>query len=169
MNKVLHQFFTKDHDRIENLLDKASENPERIEMTYYSQFRSGLLRHIKMEERILFPAARKVNKELISELLPRFRAEHGALTALMVPPPDSAVIKAIRYVMEKHNEAEEKDGGMYEVCEELTHGQTQELIEELEAMKEVPTLPHNTHPIAMEAAKRALERADYDYDVIIGE
>lgn len=169
MNKPLYRFFTDDHHRIEGLLDSATAKPGKIDMEYYSRFRAGLLRHIKMEERILFPAAKSVNKELMESLIPRFKAEHGALTALMVPPPDASLIHAIRFVLQKHDKAEEKPGGMYDVCEKLTRSRTQDLIDQLVDVPEVLLQSHNPAPIALEAAKRALKRAHYDYDDINGE
>lgn len=60
MNKPLYDFFTNDHHRVEGFLDKATEKPGEINMEYYHQFRTGLLKHIKMEENILFPAAQKL-------------------------------------------------------------------------------------------------------------
>jgi len=168
MNKPLYQFFTKDHHRLESLLKKASEQPGEIKMEYYHPFRKGLLRHIKMEEKVLFPAAKKVNPAVMEKLTPQYRLEHGALTALMVPPPDLSVIKAIRFVLEKHDYAEEKPGGLYDVCEALTSGQTQELLDQLENMQEVPVHPPNPAPIAIESARRALARAGYDFDEIVG-
>lgn len=168
MNKPLHQFFTNDHHRIDILLSKATEQPGEIEMNYYHQFREGLLRHIKMEEKTLFPAAKKVNDDLMKQLIPRYRLEHGALTALMVPPPTSDLIKVIRYVLEKHDEAEEEPGGLYDVCEALTLGQTQELLDQLVTTEEVPVHPPNPAPIALESARRALIRAGYNYDEIVG-
>ncbi len=166
MNKPLHHFFTEDHHRIEQLLNKAIEQPGEIEMNYYHQFRTGLLRHIKMEEKTLFPAAKKANQAVMQELIPRYRLEHGALTALMVPPPSSSLIKAIIFVLEKHDMAEEEPGGLYDVCEALTQGQTQELLAQLAEVEEVPVHPPNPTPIAIESARRALARAGYDYDEI---
>ncbi|MEO8415528.1 MAG: hemerythrin domain-containing protein [Ginsengibacter sp.] len=87
MNKPLHQFFTEDHHRIDKLLNKATEQPGEIEMNYYHQFRTRLLRHIKMEEKTLFPAAKKANHAMMHQLIPRYRPDHGALTALMEPIP----------------------------------------------------------------------------------
>jgi hemerythrin superfamily protein len=169
MNKPLHQFFTKDHHRIETLLNKATEQLDEIKMEYYHQFRTGLLRHIKMEEKTLFPAAKKANDAVMQKLIPRYRLEHGALTALMVPPPTLSLIKAIRYVIEKHDMAEEEEGGLYDVCEALTQGQTQELLDQLADTEEVPVHPPNPAPIALESARRALARAGYNYDEIVGE
>lgn len=164
MSKSLHQFFTEDHHRIEGLLNKATKNVDAIDRDYYHQFRTQLLRHIKMEEKILFPAAKKANPEVTKELLPQYRLEHGALTALMVPPPTPSLIKVIRYLLDIHDLAEEEPGGLYDICEHLTKGQTEELLNQLHATTEVPVHPPNPAPIAMASARRALERAGYDYD-----
>ncbi|HEU5366515.1 MAG TPA: hypothetical protein VFU62_13340 [Hanamia sp.] len=169
MNKPLYHFFATDHHRIEELLNKATERPGEIQMEYYHQFRSGLLRHIKMEEKTLFPAAKKVDAVLMEKIIPRFRLDHGALTALMVPPPTAAVIKLIRHVLEKHDFAEEEPGGLYDICESLTHKETQKLLDQLAKTEEVPVHPPNPAPIAIEAARRALARAGYDLDKIISE
>lgn len=167
MNRPLHQFFTNDHHRIDQLLQKATMEPGNIDMKFYHQFREGLLRHIKMEEKTLFPAAKKVDEDVMKKLIPRYRLEHGALTALMVPPPTPPLIKVIRFVLEKHDQAEEEPGGIYDVCEELTSGQTQDLLNELSLTENVPVHPTNPAPIAMESAIRALSRAGYNYDEII--
>lgn len=167
MTKPLHDFFESDHRQIDDLLQQAIAQPEAIEMEYYLQFRARLLRHIKMEEKILFPAAKRINPEVIKEVIPQYRLEHGAITALMVPPPTEELIKVIRYVLEKHNLKEEEPGGLYDICEALTQGQSQELLDELLATKAVPVHPPNPAPIAMASARRALIRAGYDYDEIL--
>lgn len=167
MNKPLHQFFTEDHHRIEKLLNKALEQPDKIEMSYYHQFRSQLLRHIKMEEKILFPAAKKANPEVTKDLIPRYRLDHGALTSLMVPPPTLPLINVIKYILEEHDLAEEEPGGLYDVCEALTQGQTQDILNQLAETEEVPVHPPNPAPIAIESARRALARAGYDFDEVM--
>lgn len=167
MNKPLHQFFTNDHHRIDDLLNKAAHQPDEFNLEYYDQFRAGLLRHIGMEEKILFPAATRANKGIMPELIPRFRLEHGALTSLMVPPPTSTLVKVIRHILKIHDWAEEQPGGLYEVCESLTKGQTQKLLKQLVQFPEVPIHPCNPAPYALDAAKRALTRANYNYDDIV--
>lgn len=164
----LHQFFANDHHRIEQFLVKATKEPGEIDMENYNQFRTQLLRHIKMEERILFPAAKLVNFAVMEQLIPRYRLDHGALTALVVPPPTAEIIKVIRYVLERHDIAEEEPGGLYEVCEALTQGQTQALLDQLLVAEQVPLHPPNPAPIALASAKRALLRAGYDFDEIVG-
>lgn len=166
MNKPLYDFFTKDHRRIDMLLDKATERADEIEMTYYHQFRTGLLKHIKMEEKILFPAAQKANNGNPLPLAGKLRLDHGALTALMVVPPDAKIIKVLRYVLDKHDLLEEEPGGMYDTCEKLTAAETQGLLEQLEKLTEVPVHSHNSADYALDAAKRALERAGFDFDAL---
>lgn len=168
MNKPLYHFFTSDHHRIEALLDKATEIPGEIQEVYYHRFRTGLLKHIKMEEKILFPAAQKANGGIPLSLAAKLRLDHGALTALMVVPPTPQVIKVLRHVLEKHDLLEEEPGGMYDVCEKLTGTETRSLLEQLEKVTEVPVHPHNRADFALEAAKRALERAGFDYDALAG-
>ena len=56
---------------------------------------------------------------------------------------------------------------MYDGCEALTQGQTQELLDQLADIEEVPVHPPNQAPIALESARRALERAGYDFDEIV--
>lgn len=150
-------------------MNKAILPDGSIDMRYYNRFRTGLLRHIKMEEKILFPAAMGVDKEVMTKILPRFRLEHGALTALMVPPPTAVLIKVIKHVIDKHDFAEEEPGGLYDICEQLTEGQTDRLLEQLSNTTEVPVHPPNPAPFALEAAKRSLARANYDFDTIAGE
>src|SRR5699024_9349723 len=130
----------------------------------YHQFRTGLLRHIKMEEKILFPAAQKANGGEPLPLAPKLRLDHGALTALMVVPPTPEVVKVLRHVLDIHDELEEEKGGMYEACEKLTADRIDEVLEKLQATTEVPVQPHNRADYALGAAKRALNRAGFDYD-----
>lgn len=166
MNKPLHQFFTQDHRRIDDLLECATANPEQIDNTIYRQFRIGLLTHIKMEEKILFPAAKKANG---GEPLPnfeRFRREHGALTTLMAVPPNPEMLRVLTHVLEQHDEAEEIHGGMYDLCESLTTAQTEEILKQLAQITPVPVHPPNPLPAVLKAAKRILKRAGYDYDKI---
>ena len=167
MNKPLYHFFTTDHRRIEDLLDKATEGTNAIQMDYYHRFRTGLLKHIKMEEKILFPAAQKTNCNTALPLAAKLRLDHGALTSLMVVPPGGEVVKVLRHVLEKHDLLEEEPGCMYEVCEKLTEGETRQLLEQLKKVTEVPVQKLNAADYALGAAKRALERAGFDFDALV--
>jgi hypothetical protein len=169
MNKPLYQFFTNDHRRIDELLDNATENPDDLQMDYYHQFRTGLLKHIKMEEKILFPAAQKANGNVPLPLAAKLRLDHAALTSLMVVPPSADVIKVLRFILDKHDLLEEEPGGMYDVCEKLTESETSDLLQQLENVSEVPVHPHNKADYALDMAKRTLLRAGFDFDSIVNQ
>lgn len=166
MNNPIRYFLTNDHRRLEELLNKATENLQDIQMEYYAKFRVGLLTHIKMEEKILFPAAQKANKGIPLTMAAQLRLDHGALTALMTVPPNREVIKVLRYILDKHNEVEETMEGMYEACEQLAKEQTDFILQQLKETTEVPVHPLSTASYILDVAKRALERAGYNFDTI---
>jgi hemerythrin superfamily protein len=166
MNSLLYEFFEKDHRRLDALLNKATENPGEIKMEHYQKFRTGLLTHIKMEEKILFPAAQKANDGVPLPVTQQLRLDHGALTALMAIDPSLAMMKVLHYILEKHDLAEEEPGGMYDLCAALTQDQTQVLLDQLAKISEVPVHPPNSSSFVFEACKRALLRAGYDFDTL---
>jgi hypothetical protein len=167
MNKQLYDFFTNDHRRIEVLLKSATEDANNIQMDPYNSFRTGLLKHIKMEEKILFPAAQKANRGVPLPVAAKLRLDHGALTSLMALPPDISLIKVLWHILDKHDLIEEEPGGMYDICAALTEGETENLLDQLSKVSEVPVHPPNPALYAFEAAKRAMERAGYDFDTIV--
>ena len=164
MRGSLYEFFAQDHRRLENLLDKATSASNGYDMTAYSHFRSGLLRHIKMEETILFPAAQKARGGVPLEIAAKLRLDHGALTALMVPSPSPIIINALRAILEGHDLIEEQPSGMYDRLEELTGPQIEELVARARATPDVPVHPHNDAPFILDATRRALARAGYNLD-----
>lgn len=167
MEDSIYDFFAKDHQRLDSLLDKAINDQNAIDMDLYAQFRIGLLTHIAWEEKVLFKAAQLANYNVPLPLAKQLRIEHGAITSLLVPPPTPELLKVLRYILEKHDELEEKPGGMYEQCEKLTADQKQEILNQLKNFPEVPVHPNRDIPLAWDAAKRACARAGFDYDEIL--
>lgn len=86
---------------------------------------------------------------------------------LLVVRPTADVIKVLRHVLELHDKLEEEPGGMYDVCEQLTSGETDMLLEKLRNATEVPVLPYNDADFAMQTVFRSLERAGFNYDEIV--
>lgn len=137
-----------------------------VDLEKYHQFRIGLLTHIKMEEKILFVAAQRANEGKPLPLQAKLRQDHGALTSLLVCFPSPEVIHMIDYIMEQHDILEEEQGGMYEACEKLTQPETQRILEGLKNTTPVPVLPFNEAPYTLDAAKRSVKRAGFDFDTI---
>lgn len=168
MNKPIYNFFTADHRRVEHILLEAITDIDNIDAVLYEEFRVGLMTHIKMEEKVLFLAAQEANGGQPLPIAAQLRLEHGAITILLSVPPNPTLIKVLVYVLHKHDLREEEPGGMYDACEALTEDKTEELLQQLRAVTDVPTRPLNPLPMVFETAKRTLQRAGYDYDEIAG-
>lgn len=166
MNKPIYNFFTDDHRRVEQILLESIADIDNIKPDLYETFRVGLMTHIKMEEKVLFLAAQEANDGQPLPIAAQLRLEHGAITTLLSVPPNPTLIKVLAYVLHKHDLREEEPGGMYDACEALTANQTDELLQRLRAVSDVPTRPLNPLPMVFETAKRTLQRAGYDYDEI---
>ena len=164
MRGALYDFFASDHRRLEALLDKATSAAEGYDMHAYGEFRSGLLRHIKMEENILLPAAQKARGGVPLDIAGKIRLDHGALTALMVPPPSKTVIGALLAILAEHDLLEEQPGGMYDQLEDLDRAEIEVLLEKARNTPAVPVHPHKNEPFILDATRRALARAGYDFD-----
>ncbi len=161
MKGPIYTFLAEDHDRLDALFHEASADPGRVNMNAYAAFRSGLLHHIRMEETVLLPAALKLQGGRPLAIADRIRLDHGALTALMVPPPDRTILNTIRSILQVHNALEEQEGGMYHVCEQLAGEEAESLLRQLKSVPEVPLHPHNPKPEILEATRRAVERAGH--------
>lgn len=130
-------------------------------MAPYEEFRRGLLRHIGIEEKILLPAILQAQGGVPSPDAERLRLDHGAIAALLVPPPDAAIIRTLRHILGPHNEREEGEHGVYRVLETLDGADTAALVDMMRSAPEVPVMPFNVKPEVLDATRRALARAGY--------
>jgi hypothetical protein len=165
MSGKIHRYLTSDHERLDALLERTMSDPENIDAAAYAQFRSGLLKHIGMEEKILLPAAQKLRGAEALAVAPKLRLDHGALVALLVPSPTAPVVAAIRAILKAHNPIEEDAGGVYDQCEKLAVAEADQILRQLQNFSEVRVLPHVDNPFVMDATRRALARAGYNLEV----
>jgi Hemerythrin HHE cation binding domain len=141
----LSAFFIEDHRRLGALLTSAAADG-RADAASYAEFRAGILRHIGMEERVLIPAARRARGGAALPLARLLRLDHGAIAALLVPPPSPDIIQRIAALLVPHNEAEERADGLYAVCDELLAAEADALLARLRAYPAVPLAPHQNGP-----------------------
>lgn len=156
------RFLTEDHRRLELLLQSALNSGGRVDQVVYDQFRTGLLRHIGMEEKILLPTAQRLRGGEPLPLAPRLRLDHGAIAALLMPTPTAGLIVTLRKILDMHNKIEEGPEGLYETCDTLTGAESEQLLAQLRAAPAVSVLPHADTPAVLGAVRRALERAGYE-------
>ena len=157
----LYDYLSDDHERLDGLLSRATEGQGGIDIVPFGEFRQGLLRHIGLEEKIILPAIARFQNGKQAEIAQRLRLDHGALVALLVPPPTPAIVETIRLILRAHNPLEENEGGLYELIEKLAVEEAAALLEKLKSSPEVPSLPHNDWPGVLDATRRAVERAGY--------
>ena len=157
----VYDFLVHDHERLDGLLARSISDPGKIDAKAYAEFRRGLLRHISIEEKLLLPAAQQHSGGVPLPIAPRIRLDHGALVALMVPPPTRRLILTVRSILAIHNEREEEMNGLYDAAENVLGKRADELAALMEKAADVPVLPHNSDPKALEATRRAVERAGF--------
>jgi hypothetical protein len=148
LSGAVHTFLTDDHTRLDALLRRAVASVGVIDYEAYQQFRAGLLRHIAMEEKVLFPEARLRRSGEALPIWNQLRADHAALAALLVPSPTPEILAVIRDILEGHNQLEEQPAGVYELCEELAGTQAGALLGRLRAVPEVKVARHFDGPRA---------------------
>jgi hypothetical protein len=157
MKGPLHRFFAADHRRLERLLNGSISEPGRIHLGAFGEFRAGILKHIGMEERVLFPAARRAQGEPLA-LAARLRVDHGALAALLVPTPTPAMVARILSVLGPHNRREEEPGGVYDACDEAVGtAEAARLVQELRGFPGLPLKAYNDGPHVFQHIEATLE------------
>ena len=164
----LAQFLSEDHRRLDALLQSAATEPAQINREVYDQFRAGLLRHIGMEEKILFPAVQRWRGGTPLPWAVKLRLDHGALATLLLPTPTPAILATIRRLLTGHNAVEEGSGGVYDLCDQLAGFDAESLLKDLRAAPSVAVMPHSDSPAVMTTLRRTLERAGYRMDADIG-
>lgn len=90
------------------MLRRAAPSAANIDMGAYAEFRRGLLRHIAIEEKILFPAARRARGGAPLDRARELRIDHAAITSLLVPTPDGALCAELADLLTSHDA---KEGG----------------------------------------------------------
>jgi hypothetical protein len=157
----LYALMATEHAELDELLAKAAGKGGAVDPEAYQHFRERLLKHIRIEERILIPMAERKRGEAIS-IAGRLRLDHGALAALLMLPPADRAFRAIRAVLAAHNPLEEREGGVYEHCENLAGSEINELLTQIAATPRVPVSPWADSPSVLAAAQRVMARAGHD-------
>ncbi len=150
-----------EHALLDELLSHASGRNGTVDVEAYQRFRERLLRHIRIEERILLPmAVRKRGGPL--PVAARLRLDHGALAALTMLPPGDGMFRTIRAILEAHNPLEEGESGVYEECERLAGPEIDGMLAQIASTPRVPVSAWVDSPRVLAAARRALGRAGYN-------
>jgi len=160
MDGPLSRFFADDHRRLDALLRRAVADPDSLDLGAFGAFRAGILKHIAMEEKVLFPAARRARGGEPLPIAARLRVDHGAIASLLVPTPTHEIVADLLSVLGPHNRREEEPGGVYQECDEaLGTAEAVRLVEQLRAFPEVPLNPYNDGPAVRAHIEETLARS----------
>jgi hypothetical protein len=153
------EYLISDHARLHELLERARSG-SALERGAFAAFRAGLLRHIGIEEKLLFPAVRNALAGVPLAGALELRVDHAAIASLLVPTPDLALATELADLLARHDGAEECPEGVYEQCEQiLGEERSRALAEQARATGEVPVAAHYDGPTVHRTAAAALAAA----------
>jgi hypothetical protein len=153
------EYLVEDHRRLAALLERATAHTS-LDQAAFAAFRAGLLRHIAIEEKLLFPTARRARGGSPIERQRELRIEHAAIASLLVPTPDLALCKELVTLLTSHEAKEEGAAGVYAACEQcLSEEESHALAVQAQAFPGVRVAPHFDGPQVPRTAARALVAA----------
>jgi hypothetical protein len=158
------RFLAADHARLDGLLAAAVRERGALDVAAFDAFRAGILWHIAVEEKLLFPAVRQARGGDPHPDWKRLRIDHGAITSLLVPSPTPQIVAEIRSVLAPHNAVEEGPGGVYERCDALLGAGAAALLEKVRAYPPVKTAPHRDGPRVLRTAEEALRLSAQQFE-----
>jgi len=142
----IHRFLSHDHARLTALRTRATASPDRIELAAYTEFRVGLMRHIAMEEKVLFADARARRGGDPLPITKPLHADHAVLASMLVPSPTHELLAAIGNILDEHDPLEEDPGGLYETCEQLAGDEVDTVLARMHAIPPVRAAQHVDEP-----------------------
>jgi hypothetical protein len=161
---TISDYLEEDHRHIENILQEATRSSDCVDPKRYQEFRGALLRHIGMEEKVLFPAIRNATAGKSLPGVEQLHLDHGALAALLVPTPTAPILRAIRTILQRHNILEEGPHGIYRRFEQLPGIDPDRIFAALQAAPPVSMNPHVDNATAIESMRAAVQRAGYSFE-----
>ena len=162
---TISDYLEEDHRRIEHMLQEATRSGGQTEPKLYQEFRGALLRHIGIEEKVLFPAIRNATGGKSLSSVEQLHLDHGALAALLVPTPTTPILHAIRTILRRHNTLEEGADGIYRQFEQLPGIDPNGILARLQAAPPVAMNPHVDNATAIESMRAAVQRAGYSFEL----
>ncbi len=149
-------YLAEDHAALDALLARAVRSPFAVDLEAYGAFRAGLLRHIAIEEKLLFAAIKHARGGEAHPDWKRLRIDHGALTSLLVPPPTAELVRELRSILDPHNAVEEGPGAPYQSADALPAWDAASLVAWMREYPPVKVAPYRDGPRVLHTAEDAL-------------
>jgi hypothetical protein len=162
------RYLAEDHARLDALLTRSILPSDGMDLDAFGQFRAGLLRHIAIEEKLVFPALRDARGGEPHPDWIRLRIDHGGITSLLVPRPTPELVTEIRSILEPHNALEEGPGSVYESCDQLPAEKVAAVLDRARAYPPVRVAPYRDGPRVLRRAADALRLSAMQFDKVGG-
>lgn len=135
------EFLRRDHARLEELLACARASGDHIDEEPYEAFREGLLQHIAMEEKVLFPQLAGAEGRLPPDV-ERLHKDHGWIASMLTIRPAPWIVDEIEQVLEHHNAKEEGAEGVYARVDAAVGSGALDLVERMRNLPRVKVAPY---------------------------
>ncbi len=158
-------YLVADHARLDALLTQSVDDPAHFDAAAFEELRAGLIRHMAIEERIVYPDAcfRRGGKPL--DLARRVRIHHAALALLATQEPSAHLVGELRQLLLLHIGEEEGPGGTFEQhARLLTLADEADLVARAAAFPAVRRASGLHPPTDIASAAEALRRAVHAVD-----
>lgn len=146
MSQQIQHYMEADHARLDDLLAASRAGEADFDAAIYDDFRRGLLRHIALEEKILFREARARRDDQWLEVERTLRAQHSEIAHKMLYVPDAQLIQELRDLLATHNTLEEGELGVYAHYDALFGTEAEAILEKLKALPETRLAPLRPRP-----------------------
>ena len=153
-------YLAADHARLGELLARATAHG--VDPEAFRAFRGGLLRHIGIEEKLLFRALER-QRGAPHPQAARLHRDHSAIASLLVPTPTPAIVAALGAVLGPHDEAEEAPDGVYAAADALPAAAAAELLARMQAARDPPQSAYNDGPAAFRQIAHTMAAAGIDH------
>ena len=110
------EYLAGDHARLGESFDRAIAGAA-LELAPYETFRAGLLRHIAIEEKLLFPAVKPAADAALLARMAALHADHARIGMLLAVYPTAERCRELAALLERHDADEEGPTGVYAACE----------------------------------------------------
>lgn len=134
---AIRKLLEADHRRLDGLVEQATSSAESVDPAPFDAFRRGLLRHIAIEEKVLFAEAKRLRGGVAIPAAAQLRLDHAAIAAILAARPTPGLVRALRALLVVHNSVEEGTEGVYAQCEDACAAELPTLLERIDAVPAV--------------------------------
>ncbi|MBS1150512.1 MAG: Proteophosphoglycan 5 [Myxococcaceae bacterium] len=123
------------------LFAAATRGGRVVDLKSYDRFRSALVQHIAIEERVLMPALTRKLGPAFEATRRKLQQDHEGILALLVPTPNEIWLQDLHEFLLHHFAVEESPGQLHALCTRHLAGDDRRLREAADRLPVIPLEP----------------------------